>query len=157
MSVSLAPLSEAQYAAWLERVIQEYAEDKIRSGAWLPAEALGRSQAEFQTLLPAGIATPDNHLYSIRNEAGEHVGVLWLAAVTENGQRFAFVYEVQVFEPYQRRGYAYAGMKLLEAEALALGLGKIALYVFGYNQAALALYQKLGYAITDYSMAKPLR
>ncbi len=157
MSISLARMSETEYAAWLESAIQGYADDKVTSGAWLPLEALERSRTEYQTLLPAGVATPDNYLYSIRNEAGEHVGVLWLSAVTENGQRFAFVYMVQVFEPYQRRGYAYAGMKLLEAEAQVLGLGKIALHVFGYNQAALALYQKLGYAITDYMMAKPLR
>ena len=154
-TVTLDPLSDEEYAAWLDRTMRAYADDKVRSGTWLPGEALDRSRAECQRLLPDGPASVGNYLFSIRNQEGQHVGVLWFAVVSKSGAREAFMYDVLVFEEFRLRGYAYAAMKLLEEKAGALGVDKIVLHVFGFNHEALALYQKLGYEISDYTMAKP--
>jgi ribosomal protein S18 acetylase RimI-like enzyme len=141
----------------LGNVVREYAEEKVKAGAWLAEDALERSRKEFATLLPEGVDTPDNYLYAIHDTASNtDVGVLWLADRTWNGQRLAFVYEVLVYEEFRRRGYGRAGMLALEEKARALGIPKMALHVFGSNQGALALYQEIGYEITDYSMAKAL-
>jgi ribosomal protein S18 acetylase RimI-like enzyme len=37
-----------------------------------------------------------------------------------------------------------------------MGLAGIALHVFGHNQSARALYEKLGYAPTNLNLYKPL-
>ena len=47
-------------------------------------------------------------------------------------------------------------MRLLEKEALGLGVSGLSLHVFGYNLAARALYQKLGFEITNINMSKAL-
>lgn len=156
-SITLNPMSEATYQEWLAFVVEDYANEKVKAGAWLPEEALERSRNDFQRLLPQGVNSPDQYLYTIHNtETGEDVGVLWFADVRFGLQRMAFVYDVLVYEQFRRRGYARAGMLALEEKARALGIGKMALHVFGSNQGALALYQEIGYEITDYSMAKSL-
>ena len=37
-----------------------------------------------------------------------------------------------------------------------MGIGKVSLHVFGYNHAARALYEKMGYQITGIGMTKTL-
>jgi ribosomal protein S18 acetylase RimI-like enzyme len=156
-NVTLNIMSDAAYQSWLEWCIADYAAEKVKVGTWLQADSLELSKKEFERLLPSGIATPENYLYSIHDtESGEDVGVLWLADRTWNGQRLGFIYEVLVHEQFRRRGYARAGMLVLEEKAKALGIEKMALHVFGSNQGALALYQEIGYEITDYSMAKSI-
>jgi GNAT superfamily N-acetyltransferase len=156
--IVLNPLSESAYRAWLTQATAEYAAEKVKAGAWLPEEALEHSRKDYERLLPAGVATPDQYLYTIHDQrSGEDVGVLWFADQRIGLQRIAFVYEVQVFEQFRRRGYARAGMLALEEKVRELGIEKMALHVFGGNEGALALYLALGYQITDYNMAKSVR
>ncbi len=63
--VQLLPMTQAEYDAWLIPAIKEYAEEKVRAGAWEAGEALERSRGEFLKLLPDGLASKDNYLYSI--------------------------------------------------------------------------------------------
>lgn len=56
--VELVPMSEAEFAAYLERAVREYADEKVRAGNWTQAIALERSRAEYDQLLPQGLATP---------------------------------------------------------------------------------------------------
>jgi RimJ/RimL family protein N-acetyltransferase len=42
------------------------------------------------------------------------------------------------------------------AQARELGADKVELHVFGHNQGARALYEKLGYTPTSIVMVKPL-
>ncbi len=106
-------------------------------------------------MLPAGVATPDNYLYILHDDATDtNVGRLWFAIREEAGQRAAFVYDVHIFPAFQRRGYATQAFQALEQQAQALGLARIALHVFGHNHAARALYEKLGFVATNIMMSK---
>jgi RimJ/RimL family protein N-acetyltransferase len=150
-------MTSDDFAAFLERAIPDYAQDKVRVGNWQPTDALDRSRREFENLLPRGPATPNHRLWMIVDAmSGAKVGILWLAIQERNGQRDGFVYDVLVFEPYRRRGYASGAFQALEVEARELGLGSIGLHVFGDNHAARALYQKLGYVETNVNMRKVL-
>ena len=156
--VQLRPMTQAEYNAWMAEAIESYAEEKVRAGAWDVADALERSTHDHHALLPQGLATPDNYLYQIMAEPEQEpvvVGMVWLA-VPPWKPPLAFVYDILIHEPYRRRGYAGEALTALEAKTRALGLDTIALHVFGHNHGALALYQKMGYAITDISMAKKL-
>jgi ribosomal protein S18 acetylase RimI-like enzyme len=51
-------------------------------------------------------------------------------------------------------GYAMRAFEQLEAAVSSRGLCGIALHVFGHNEAARALYAKLGYRATNISMFK---
>jgi len=150
-------MSENEFALFLERVIPEYAAEKVKSGAWDSTDALGRSRAEHAALLPQGVETPSHYLYSIRQkDCGPAIGDIWLAVDQAAPVRSGFIYDLFIAETYRRQGLASQTMLVLEAEARRLGLHSLALHVFGHNAGARALYEKLGYEITDLNMAKPL-
>lgn len=155
--VILERMTPAEFEAYLPPAIAEYAADRIAAGNWAEAEALSRAQREFADLLPQGIATPNQHLFTIRDAArAQAVGVIWLAAMSHFGQPSAFIYDLRIFDAFQRRGYGMQAMLAVEREAQALGMDRIGLHVFGHNSAAQALYLKLGYAITNINMTKRL-
>jgi RimJ/RimL family protein N-acetyltransferase len=155
MPVRLVPMDQDDFAAFLKEAIPDYARDKVRVGNWQPDEAIERSRREFENLLPQGPTTPNIFLWKIEDaESATKVGILWLGVQERNGEQDGFVYDVRVFEPYRRRGYASAAFRALEAEARWLGLASIGLHVFGDNHAARALYQKLGYVETNVNMRK---
>jgi ribosomal protein S18 acetylase RimI-like enzyme len=152
-------MTPGDFAAWLPGAIRDYAADKVAAGNWTDAEALSRSAAEFDKLLPNGPDTPGNHLYSIlaSPEPGSPpfpIGMIWIAALPERRQ--AFIYDFVIDPPYRRKGYGAQALRAVEAEVRALGLASIGLHVFGHNHAAQALYTKLGYEITNVNMAKRL-
>jgi RimJ/RimL family protein N-acetyltransferase len=158
--VQLQPMTQAEYETWQETAVKDYADDKVKAGAWDAAGALERSLAEHRQLLPQGLASPNNYLYTIQAQPvpgapATAVGVLWLAA-PDWKPPLAFVFDFLIYEPYRRRGFAVQALRALEDNVRALGLDTIGLHVFGHNQAARALYEKAGYEVTDINMAKKL-
>ena len=159
--VTLQPMTPTEYEPWLEAEIKEYADEKVRAGNWSAAEAPERSAEEHRKLLPQGLVTPDNYLYTIRAELSPGtgttaVGMVWLA-VPPWKPPLAFVYDFRIDEPYRRRGFASQALAALEEKVRALGLDTIGLHVFGHNHAARALYEKAGYEVTNVNMAKKLK
>jgi ribosomal protein S18 acetylase RimI-like enzyme len=155
--VRLIPMNEAECQAYLDLAIREYAEDKVQAGNWQPAEALERSAKEFQQLLPEGVATKDNYLYDIEDDAlGAKVGIIWLARIMQGTKPIMFIYDFRIDEAHRRKGYGEQAMRAAEVRAKAFGYDTIALHVFGHNHAARALYEKRGYEITNLNMAKKL-
>ncbi len=153
--VSLRNMTEEEFGAFLTRITQEYAQEKVKAGSWTAAEALQRSKKEHDDLLPHGLSSQHQHLYTIVAD-GEPAGQLWLSTEPKFGQDTGFIYELFVAEPFRRKGVATQAMLLLETLALRLGVKTLALHVFGHNTGAKALYDELGYRITDINMAKPL-
>lgn len=155
--VSLEPMTEAEFGGYLEHAIADYAEEKVKAGNWLPEGALEKSAQEFHKLLPEGVASAGQHLFSVVDgETGERVGMIWFVASGSGQQPFAFIYDFRIDEAYQGRGYGKAALLALENEVRARGLGAISLHVFGHNQVARALYDKLGYEVTNLNMTKRL-
>ena len=152
----LRPITEAEYTAWLAAVIPEYAADKVASGQWAQAVSIEKSTQEYTELLPQGQATPDNHLYTILDAESAAVGVLWFAVTTQFEARIAYVFDISVWPERQRQGHALRALRALEDEARTLGLAGIALHVFGHNTAARALYDKLGFQVTNLNLFKPV-
>jgi RimJ/RimL family protein N-acetyltransferase len=154
----LVPMTPAEFEPFFERLVVEYAADKVRSGNWTSEESVRRSREDCQALLPKGTATPGQHLYRILDtETGEKVGIVWLAEDGRKSPPIGFIYDLEVEAPYRRRGYATQAMLALEVKARELGLATISLHVFGFNHEARALYAKLGYEITNINMSKSLK
>jgi RimJ/RimL family protein N-acetyltransferase len=152
----LRPMTETEYAAWLEAAIPAYASDKVDSGQWSEEDSLERSQMEFAELLPQGLATPDNFLFTITDLQATAVGVLWFAVRTRFDARVANVFDITVWPERRREGHAFRAFVALEDQVRALGLSGIALHVFGHNKGAQALYAKLGFQPTNISLFKPV-
>jgi ribosomal protein S18 acetylase RimI-like enzyme len=153
--IRLRKMSDSEFREYLDRSIPEFAEEKVRVGNWTPAEAAQRSEETFQRLLPEGISTPDHHLYKIEQD-GVTVGEVWLAMEGTPERKAGYIYDVFIAEPFRRRGIATHAMRLLEKEAVHFGFKTLGLHVFGDNQAAIKLYKKLGYEVTNLMMSKML-
>ncbi len=149
-------MTAEQFEAWLPGTIAGYAAEHVHTGRWSEDEALGLSREEHDRLLPQSLATPDHRLWNIVPAGGgEPVGILWIQ-VMQKPTPSAFVYNIEVFPQFRRRGYAEQAMLKLVEEARRLGLEGIRLHVFGHNSAARPLYEKLGYVPTNINMLKRL-
>jgi ribosomal protein S18 acetylase RimI-like enzyme len=154
--VRLEAMTEAELQAYLESTIADYAAEHVKGGRWNPAEALEESRKEIMQLLPDGLNTANQHLFSIKNDAGATIGMLWFAMRDQGGKRSAFIYDVRIDPAFQRRGYATQAFQALEIVARDMGSAAISLHVFGHNVAARALYEKLGFETTNLHMSKIL-
>lgn len=156
--VRLIPMTDDEFQPYYQEAVGEYAQEHVEAGNWHPSEALQQSEKEFQQLLPDGVASKDQYLYSIVDDStGLKVGMLWFAVRYQSGiSPYAFVYDFRIDEQFRRRGYGRQAFAVLEEKAKELGLGTIALHVFGHNHAAIALYQAAGYETTDLQMVKKL-
>lgn len=153
----LSPMTESEFSAYLAMAIPEFARDKVASGQWAAAESLELSRQAYADLLPKGLSTPDNFLFTVRDGAtSAGIGMLWFAAQERGGQRIAYVYDVAIHAEHQRQGHASRAFAALEHEVLGRGLSGIALHVFGDNTGAQALYRGLGYETTNINMFKRL-
>jgi ribosomal protein S18 acetylase RimI-like enzyme len=150
-------MTESEYAVWLVATIPAYAEDRVASGQWAKDASLELSAKEYAELLPQGLETKDNYLYTIVDSQSAAVGMLWFAVKTKFNSPVAYVYDVGVKPERQREGHALRAFVALEALAQEKGLSGIALHVFGHNTGAQALYAKLGYQPTNISLFKPVR
>jgi ribosomal protein S18 acetylase RimI-like enzyme len=152
--VTLVPMIEAEYRAWVPDAVSAYAADKVASGQWPEAESLKLASQSLDSLLPQRLKTPDHYLFAIRGDSTVSLGMLWIALQTRAAKRIAYVYDAYIEPLHRRRGYASAAFLALEGKAAELGFSGISLHVFGHNSAAQALYAKLGFIATDINMFK---
>ena len=150
-------MTPTSYGRFLAHSVPQYAAEKVRNGEWSPEEAQARGEGEFHMLLPQGPGTPGNFLYDLHDpQTGQDVGVLWYALRGEGERTSAFIYEIEVFEPYRRQGYATQAFAALDLDAASNGARSIQLHVFGHNHGARALYEGLGFQPTNLILRKDL-
>lgn len=151
--VRLVPMTESEFKVYRERAVKNYAQEHVRAGNLHPSEALQRAEADFQKLLPDGVASKNQRLFSVKDRAGVSVGMIWFA-VRDAPRPAAFIYDFVISEPHRKKGYGKSALDALEAEVRELGLTAISLHVFAHNRAAITLYEKVGYETTDLHMTK---
>lgn len=155
--IKLTPMRKAEFEEYYRQDVYKYADENVKAGYWTPAEALEKSISAHQQLLPQGLATPNHYLFMIEDtQRGEKVGVVWLEADSKSPKPDGFIYDLLIYEPYRRQGYATQAMLALEDKAKGTGLQALYLHVFAHNPNAKALYDRLGYQVTSYRMSKPL-
>ena len=155
--VTLERMNEDEFRLFRARSVVEFARDKVTTGTWTEEESLELSEAVYQKYLPDGVQTKEHYLYVIRCGAEPtNIGSVWLHVSDAPAGTRAFLYDIILEESYRGRGLGQATMQVLDEAARALGASTIGLHVFGHNPTALHVYQKSGYAITDYQMEKKL-
>lgn len=155
--VTLTPMTEAEYPAYLDLAVPVYAEANVAAGYWAREDALDQSRAAYERLLPEGLATPDQFLFVARDaDSGETVGHLWVALRPQADGPQAFVYDIAIEEGLRGRGYGRATMTACAAKARELGAVSVGLHVFRSNETAYGLYESLGFRPTSVNMRLPL-
>src|SRR4051812_11377817 len=109
--IRLVPMTQEIFTHWYENAIRDFAADKVEGGQWPAEQAIQRSRESYERLLPEGLNTKNNHIYSVQEQStGENVGVIWVAITTIDGQTMAFVYDVLIYEQHRRKGYGTQAM-----------------------------------------------
>src|SRR5690242_17090347 len=104
--IRLELLQQEDFERFLEGEIRGYAEDHVRNGNWPAEGALERSRKEFEALLPEGIHTRDQYLWSIVNEEGKKIGLLWVQVKEQK----AFIYDFVIDDTFRGKGYGKQSM-----------------------------------------------
>lgn len=142
-TAALTAMTDAEFAVFLDGEVESYAQERHAAGE--PWEtALDVSRTQLAELLPDGLASPEQHLFTVRAD-GEPVGRLWLST----SRPAVFVYDVEIDEAHRGKGLGRAAMNAGAGWARDRGAPAIALNVFGHNRAARALYDALGYAVIE--------
>lgn len=150
--VTLRPMTESTYDAWMANLRASYAADRARAEDLPLDDRQAEADRQIAGLLPQGASTPDHFFWRIVAEDGAGVGWLWV--FHDTAQRRAFIYDVEIDETQRGKGYGEATMRALEEALLPLAVTHIGLSVFGFNTAARALYDKLGYSVAATFMLK---
>ena len=145
LTVRLIPLRDADFPAYRDYFIEDYAQDLASNHGMARPDAHRQADASLQQLAMVPEAS---------NAPGEPLGYLWHAIDGAAGT--TFIYDFYVTPPHRGRGLGKAAMAALEAQLAPLGIHQIKLRVAHDNPRALALYQALGFTITGYNMAKRL-
>ena len=154
--LNLVPMTEAEFATYVAGAVRSYAEAHIRAGDALPEEALARAQKDYDELLPDGLRSKDDFLFTLTDDALGAIGMIWFELRERRGAKSAYIYDFEVREDLRGQGFGRRALEALEAKLSELGVRSIGLNVFGYNHAARALYEKMGYQITGMGMVKQL-
>jgi len=141
------------YDAYVGRSIAEYAQEHVKAGNWTADEALAKAEAQFAELLPDGVATEGQHLWSIRDDADRHVGILWVGPRPRT-EKALFIWDIAIEASERGRGLGQAALEVLHAWAREHGYERVGLHVFGSNEVARRLYLRTGYVETDVQMEK---
>jgi ribosomal protein S18 acetylase RimI-like enzyme len=151
--VRLEQMQQEDFEPYIERDIREYAEGHVKNGNWSAEEALERSRKEHQQLLPDGLETKDQYLFSIIDASDHKLGILWVNI--ENGR--AFIYDFRIDEAQRGKGYGKGALMALDEKLKSMNVESVGLHVFGDNVTAQELYKKMGYQITGIHMKKVLK
>ncbi|QDK41973.1 GNAT family N-acetyltransferase [Bacteriovorax stolpii] len=153
-AVLLVPMNEAEYVIWRAKSETNYRDEIVKNGATL-AEAQKKADEDFARLLPHGLKSKDQYIFSIKDN-NDWVGTLWLGVKGAPDNRKGYIYDIVLNEETRGKGIGKKAMILLEDEVRKLGLHHIGLHVFGHNKVARSLYESLGYEITNLNMEKTL-
>ncbi|MEO9324583.1 GNAT family N-acetyltransferase [Nocardioides sp. C4-1] len=141
--LTLEPMDDATWRAWEEQEVEAYAAERVASGE-SPEQAARVSRESHAELLPDGLGTEHHHFF-VGTVDGERVGSLWL----ETARPTAYVYDVVVDEARRRRGHGAALMRAAALWSREHGHHALGLNVFAHNHGARALYDRLGYRVTE--------
>lgn len=150
--VKLEPIEQEDFERFLESEIRGYAQDHVRNGNWPEEGALERSRKEFASLLPDGMHSKDQYLWSIIDGGNNRIGTLWIQ-IKENR---AFINDFVIDVSFRGRGFGKEALTAMDEKLKSMNVDSVALHVFGDNTAAQALYRKMGFDITGIYMRKKL-
>jgi ribosomal protein S18 acetylase RimI-like enzyme len=156
--ITLNPIEQSDFEIFLEQAIVEYAQEKVKSGNWQSEESLEKSRAEFLGLLPDGLQTKDQFIFTIFDEqTGQKWGVLWIQVKLGEVHPRAFICDFVIQPQFRGQGIGKQALQALDKKMLEMGVESISLHVFAHNTNAIALYEKMGYTATNLYMGKRLR
>jgi ribosomal protein S18 acetylase RimI-like enzyme len=145
-------MQQEDFDRLIEDEIRGYAAEHVRNGNWPAEGSLERSRKEFETLLPDGVHTPGQYLWSLV-DGDQKIGFLWIQV---KGAR-AFIYDFLLHEEFRGKGYGKQALTAMDEKLRSMNVEYVGLHVFGDNITAQELYRKMGFQIAGIHMHKKYR
>lgn len=142
--VQVSAMTPERFVRFADHSERAFADDLVASGRYSRAQAVAESHRQIALELPDGLETADQSFF-VATVDDEEVGSLWLGARLRDDRPHGFVLDIEIAESHRRRGYGRALMLAAEREAAAFAAESLGLHVFGFNSAAIGLYEGLGY------------
>jgi ribosomal protein S18 acetylase RimI-like enzyme len=140
---------------WLDVTMAEYVESRMRAGE-TREQAEANKQKSLDQWFPDGVPLPGHHVWDVVDDADVVVGYLWIGPFSAGSAEW-WVFNVEIDAEHRRRGHARRALEEAHRVARDDGATSIGLNVFGYNDGARELYERLGYGVTATQMQLPLR
>ena len=154
--IKFRKMTEEEFEAFSVETRERYKNDKIRANGFTEEKARKIAEEGFAKILPNGLDSKDNFLFTLVDEKSNGIGHLWYCIRGTSNNRNAFIADIFICEGCRGKGFGRQAMTLLESEVKPQGFNRIGLHVFGFNQPAIKLYKSLGYEVTDLVMEKTL-
>lgn len=150
-------MSESDFIEYQSETLADYASNLVKADGGSLVTAKARATQAFLKVLPEGQRTPNQYFFTLLEpKISTPVGWLWLAEVTTERGRGAYIYNVIVWPEHRGQGYGTRALQAAEEWASESGLQHISLQVFGHNTSAQRLYKREGYQATRIYMTKSL-
>ncbi|MFK8050820.1 MAG: GNAT family N-acetyltransferase [Halioglobus sp.] len=157
MKVLLKAMNEESFSDYIQIAIPVYAKSNVDSGRWEESQSLALSKSVHASLLPDGNLTKDNYLFNIVDGGSDvKLGHIWVKIEDHSGNLSGFIYDLEIYPAFRRRGYAKLALGILEELVAGLGATSLRLHVFNQNSAAIDLYNSLGYQTVSHNMQKQI-
>ncbi|MFE6733608.1 GNAT family N-acetyltransferase [Microbacterium sp. NPDC057650] len=153
IGIRLVPMTDADFAAYRAVADEDYAQERFASGSEATIEESRRVAAEQMVeYLPDGPRTAGQRLWTVRDEAGDRAGILWVGFDDHAG----FIYDISLDEDRRGQGLGTQALRAAARETADAGLAVLALNVFGSNEGARRLYTREGYRETEVLWSVPI-
>lgn len=164
--VALHPLDDAEYAAFAEQQVREYARQQVLAGEWPESEALERARTSEHELVTDALRDHGHTFFKgvaadpaadLVDGTTKTVGWLWVGPIPSvvtgiagiagiaEPTRARWLYQITVAESERGRGFGTHLLAALEAHLYAHGATDLYLRVFNWNTVARRLYDRAGY------------
>ena len=155
--LELRNMTSDEFSTYMKSSVEKYAEEKQKGEGLTSEDAIKMARDSYQRLLPQGLETPGQFLYTVFEiNSNSQVGILWMAKKMNGVKPYTFIYDIELDAENRGKGLGKELMQLVEKETLHLGCASIGLHVYGHNTAAVALYEKSGFETTSRMMKKDL-
>jgi ribosomal protein S18 acetylase RimI-like enzyme len=153
--IELKPMTVEAYEHFTALSRLDFATAKSRAERLSVNEGNRIATEAWSSLLPQGQTTPQHHFYTAWKD-NQDIGMVWFKEERNWETPYGYLYQVWVWDQYQNQGLGKAVMTALEEKLKQLGLPRLRLHVFAFNERAIGLYEKLGFETTNIVMVKEL-
>lgn len=150
----LTVMTAQEFEGWRDGLSGDFA-DELGATGLSDDDASDQAELTLNRLLPQGLRTPDNLLWSVREDA-DLVGVAWMMLRKRSSSTEAVVRDLYIEQRARRQGRGRALLQILEREARERGAAHLSFRFFGRNTAAKSMCDSLGFEVSSVTMYKRL-
>jgi ribosomal protein S18 acetylase RimI-like enzyme len=154
-SVKLVEMTTEEFTRRREPMVRQYAQVTAAAGGMTVVEAEALAERETARSLPDGPRSAGELLRTAWVD-GEEVGWIWVSRPGRLGPGLAWIDDILVDEKYRSHGHGQAIIEAIEAELVEAGVPRLGLNVFGDNDVARRLYERLGFEVIQQQRSRPL-